>query len=68
MNGTTINLQVKRVVWGCCISGSVIGGLYLFVGIFLSGGAAQQAAAGAIGCGLAVVPYCIARAVTEILG
>lgn len=51
-----------RLWWGLTILSSLLGGVILFFGVAMAEGAPQQAAAGAIACALAVIPYVIARA------
>jgi hypothetical protein len=54
-------------LWVLVIIGSLIGGCtLLFEGLIGAKGAPQQAAAGAIACGFAIIPYCIARAVSAL--
>jgi hypothetical protein len=48
------------------ILGSCIGALILIVGFLGANGAPQEAAAGAVGAAFAVVPYCFARALSEL--
>jgi hypothetical protein len=56
---------MRTFFWIITILGSCIGGLFMF-GAFLESGAPQQAASAALGIGFAVIPYCLARAVSEI--
>jgi len=51
--------------WILTIVGSVLGMIAL-AGALLAGSAPQQAALAAIAVGFAVLPYCVARAVTEL--
>ncbi len=43
----------------------VLGGLTVIVGISAANGAPQEAAAAAMGIAFAVIPYCLAKAVSE---
>jgi sugar phosphate permease len=52
--------------WVLTIIGSVIGGLMIFATLASAKGAPQEAAGAAIGLSFAIIPYCIARAVSEI--
>lgn len=57
---------MKRFFWVGTIIGSVIGALSLF-GSLLDNSAPRQAAGAAIAVALAVIPYCIARAVDGLM-
>jgi len=57
---------IVSVLWGLTILGSVIGGAFGLFAILSADGAPQEAAGAAIGVFLAVVPYCLARAVSKI--
>lgn len=57
---------MKVSLWALTIIGSVLGGLVSVVGVLAATGAPQEAAAAAIGVACAVIPYCLARAVSEI--
>jgi magnesium-transporting ATPase (P-type) len=57
---------MKKILWVLTIIGSVIGGLIVLGGVLGASGAPQEAAAAAIGVACAVIPYCLARAVSEI--
>jgi sugar phosphate permease len=57
---------MKSVLWVLTIIGSLIGGLVTFGGVVAATGAPQEAAAAAMGVACAVIPYCLARAVSEI--
>lgn len=46
--------------------GSILGGLVVLLGVAGAQGAPQEAAAAAIGLSLAVIPYCLARAASEM--
>ena len=52
--------------WYCTIILSILGALFAFGGVATANGAPQQAAAAACGLALAVIPYCISKALTEI--
>ena len=55
-----------RFLWAVTIIGSVLGGLTIIFGLAGAEGAPQEAAAAAIGVAFAVIPYCLARAVSEM--
>ena len=55
-----------KALWILTIVGAVIGGLIAVLGVFAVSSAPQQAAAAAIGVALAAIPYCLARAVSEM--
>lgn len=57
---------MKSFLWTLTVIGSVLGGLVALVGVWGATGAPQEAAAAAIGVACAVIPYCLARAVSEI--
>ena len=52
-------------VWALALIGSVLGGFTL-LSVAAQNGAPQQAAVAVIAVGLAVIPYCFARAIAEI--
>lgn len=52
--------------WYLTIAGSVLGAFVVITGVASASGAPQEAAAAAIGLSLAVIPYCLARAASEI--
>jgi hypothetical protein len=56
---------IAALFWGLTILGSIIGGVTFFWEMATATGAPQQAAA-AMGIAWAVLPYCCARAVSEI--
>jgi hypothetical protein len=57
---------VARVFWVIAAIFAVFGGLTAFGGMAAANGAPQEAAAAAMGCALAVVPYVFARAIDEL--
>lgn len=59
---------MKAICWSLTILGSLLGGFILFSGIAEARSAPQQAAAAAMGAACAVIPYCLARAVSELGG
>ena len=59
---------MKTFFWIMTIFGCLLGGLITVGGALLSTGAPQQGAAAAIGVACAVIPYCFARAISEISG
>ena len=54
-----------KFLWSLTIVGSIFGAVAVAIGV-TAPGAPQQAAAAAIGVALAVIPYCVARAVSEM--
>lgn len=54
-----------QVVWILPLLGAIGGGLF-FLAAFTANGAPQQAAAAGMACAVAIIPYVLARAVTEI--
>ena len=52
--------------WVLTIVGSFIGGLLILVTLLSAKGAPQEAAGAALGLSFAVIPYCIARALSEM--
>jgi sugar phosphate permease len=57
---------MKGFFWALCLVGCLLGGLIAVVGIATANGSPQQAAAAAMGVSAAVIPYCLARAMSEI--
>ena len=57
---------MKKFLWILVVIGSIIGALAAFIGVLFAKGAPQEAAAAAIGIALSVIPYCLARAVSEM--
>jgi len=57
---------MKNILWAFVIIGSIFGGLTAFIGVVASSGAPQEAAAAAMGMAFAVIPYCLAKAYSEI--
>ena len=57
---------MKKFLWVLTVIGSVLGALVALLGVVGAKGAPQEAAAAAIGLAFAVIPYCLARAATEI--
>ena len=57
---------MKKALWIITIIGCVLGALTAFAGIAGANGAPQEAAAAAMGLAFAVIPYCLARAASEI--
>lgn len=55
-----------RFFWSFSILAAILGGLFGFLGFVFAKGAPQEAAAAAMGCMVAIVPYCVARAVDEL--
>ena len=57
---------MTKFLWGLTLIGSILGGIVVLLGVLGANGAPQEAAAAAIGVSLAVVPYCLARAASEL--
>ena len=55
-----------KFLWSFTVFGSYVGMFIAFVGVIGANGAPQQAAAAAVGVACAVIPYCLARAKSEI--
>jgi len=58
--------MIRTMLWLFTIAGCLLGALVGIVGVLAAKGAPQQASAGAIAVACAVLPYCLARAVSEI--
>lgn len=56
---------MKKMLWTLTVVGSVLGGIILILGVMSAESAPQEAAIAAIAIGLSVIPYCLARAVSE---
>jgi len=59
---------MRKTLWIFTILGSMLGGLFLVGGLAGANGAPQQAAAAAVAVACAVLPYCLARAASELGG
>lgn len=57
---------MTKFLWVLTIIGSVAGAGLIYLGLTMSSGAPQEAAAAAMGVSIAVIPYCLARAVSEL--
>lgn len=57
---------MKVFSWVLVMVGALIGSLFLMSGLLFSSGAPQEAAAAAMACAFVVIPYCFARAISEI--
>lgn len=57
---------MKRILWIITAIGSVLGAFIAIAGVVAASGAPQEASAAAIGISLAVIPYCLARAYSEL--
>jgi hypothetical protein len=57
---------MKKVLWIVTIVGSILGALIAVFGVAGAESAPQEAAAAAVGVAAAVIPYCLARAVSEL--
>ena len=55
------------LMWFIAILGALFGGAVVVAEVWGATGPPQQAAAATIGLALAVIPYCIARAASELL-
>jgi len=59
-------MKLAKFMWIVTIVMSLIGALVGFGGMLLAKSAPQEAAAAAMGLTCAVIPYCIARAFSEL--
>ncbi|AZP72761.1 MULTISPECIES: hypothetical protein [Pseudomonas] len=59
-------INLAKFMWFVTIVMSFIGAVVGFGGMMLAKSAPQEAAAAAMGLTCAVIPYCIARAFTEL--
>lgn len=57
---------MRRLLWVLVILGVLAGGFVLFATMAMAKGAPQEAAGAALAVALAVLPYCLARAVGEL--
>ena len=57
---------MEKFLWILAIIGSILGGLIALIGVAAASGAPQEAAAAAMGVAFAVIPYCLARAASEV--
>ena len=57
---------MKKFLWYITILGSLSGALVALAGVVRPTGAPEEAAAAAVGIALAVIPYCLARAASEL--
>jgi hypothetical protein len=57
---------MKTILWVLTIIGCIVGGFIAVAGILGANGAPQEAAAAAVGVACAVIPYCLARAASEM--
>ena len=57
---------MRNVFWAFALLGALAGGAILVLGVMEANGAPQQAAAAAIGGAVAIIPYVLARAVSEL--
>lgn len=57
--------MLVKLFWILAFFGGAFGALFI-AGAFGEDSAPKQAASAAVGCGLAIVPYVIARAVAEL--
>jgi multisubunit Na+/H+ antiporter MnhE subunit len=57
---------MAKFTWVLSILGSILGAIILFFTLTTSKGAPQEAAGAAIALAFAILPYCLARAVTEM--
>lgn len=59
--------MILKFVWVIALMFGVFGMIEAVMGISASQSAPQQAAGAAMGLAYAAIPYCIARAITEIV-
>lgn len=58
---------MKKFLWILTIIGSILGGLrILYVAFFVGGAWIDKVGVVTLGIALAVIPYCLARAVSEM--
>lgn len=57
---------MKKFLWILTIVGSIAGVFVVTFGVLLANGAPQEAAAAGLGLSMAVIPYCLARAYSEM--
>ena len=57
---------MQRFLWKMTAAGSLLGGLFAIAGAVFAKSAPQEAAAAAVGVAAAVIPYCLARAYSEM--
>lgn len=57
---------MEKAAWIATIVGCVLGALTLLGGLFGGDTAVQEAAAFALAAAFAVIPYCLARALSEM--
>ena len=57
---------MEKPAWIAVIVGAVLGALTLLGGIFGANSAVQESAAFALAIAFAIIPYCFARALSEI--
>ena len=57
---------MKTFLWVLTCIGGIVGALLLFTGLTESNGAPQEAAVAAVSIALVVIPYCVARAASEL--
>ena len=57
---------MKTALWILTVLGSLIGGLTLLVGLLAAQSSPQEASVSAMAIAFAVIPYCLARAVSEL--
>jgi len=57
---------MRTVLWLLTIVGSLFGAIYCIAALSVAKSAMQEAAWAAIAVAFAVIPYCLARAVSEI--
>ena len=61
-----IGVVIETLLWIVTILGSILGVVILIGTLLSADGAPQQASGAAVSVALAVIPYCVARAVTEL--
>lgn len=58
---------ILSILWTISLLGAIAGGFVLVTGMQAASSAPQEAVVCALACALAILPYCFARAVTEIV-
>lgn len=56
---------MEKIAWTASIVGCVLGALSVLLGLLATDSAVQEAAAYTLGAAFAVIPYCLARALSE---
>ena len=57
---------MKKTLWKITLGGSVLGCLILIITLFAAESAPQEASGAAIAMAFSIIPYCMARALSEM--